>query len=915
MKIKFDASQQYQLDAIQAVVELFNGQPMAGREFEINSTIGPLNLTQSALGFGNRLVLSDQRILSNLQKVQDQWGIPKDEGAAPASGGTFGFGPHHQNFGNGNFAAEAVLKHGLNFSVEMETGTGKTYVYLRSIFELNKQYGFTKFIIVVPTVAIREGVKTSIDLTADHFKTLYDNLPVNHWVYDSKYASRLRDYAASNQIQILIINIDAFNKKDIAVIHNERDQTSGRKPIEFIQACNPVVILDEPQNMETEIAREAIASLNPLCTLRYSATHRNPYNLIYRLGPVKAYDLGLVKRIEVDSVLEDPNFNKPFIQVESVKNTSKSKIVAKLSVDVETKDGPKRKTVKVDKRGDDLHALTKRDAYKGYIVEEIRTDYKTVTFSNGITLEEGQTHGGQTDDRMRIQIKETVKEHFEKELNIARLPAGQRIKVLSLFFIDRVANYRQDDGKPGKIALWFEEAYEELRQMERYKGLNMPPVGKVHDGYFARDKKGQFKDSRENTENQEDRDTYAVIMQDKMRLLSFEEPLKFIFSHSALREGWDNPNVFQICTLNETRSDIKKRQEIGRGLRLPVRESGERCFDSAINRLTVIANESYDDFAKQLQTEIEEETGEKFEGRVKNKRDRQRVQLKKGWRLDENFKVLWEKIKHKTRYAVRYSTDDLIRDAAKELQKGEAIQPPKFSVRKSEIITSKVGLEAELRSARDEFIDYSQDRLPDLISYLQAKTELTRGTLAQIIIQSGRLAEIQKNPQEFLEQALDGIQRTLRKLMVDGIKYEKVDGEEYEMLLFEEEYEHKEIFSYIDRLLEVQNSIVNYIEYDSETERKFAEALDKRSDIKLFFKLPRFFFVKTPLGNYYPDWAIVKEDQGSFLKLYLVRETKGQGTTNKAELRTTEMLKIDCGKAHFDELGVDFTWVSEAKQV
>jgi len=802
-----------------------------------------------------------------------------------------------------------------HFSVEMETGTGKTYVYLRSVFELNKHYGFTKFIIVVPTVAIREGVKTSIDLTVDHFKTLYDNTPINSWVYDSKYASRLREYAASNQIQILIINIDAFNRKDIAVIHSERDQTSGRKPIEFIQACNPVVILDEPQNMETDIAREAIASLNPLCTLRYSATHRNPYNVIYRLGPVKAYDLGLVKRIEVDSVLEDPNFNKPFIQVESVRNVSKSKIVAKLRVDVETNGGPKRKTIKVDKRGDDLHALTKRDAYKGYVVEEIRTDNRIVSFSNGTTLEEGQTLGEQADDRMRIQIKETVKEHFEKELNISRLPEGQRIKVLSLFFIDRVANYRQDDGKPGKIALWFEEAYEELRSLERYKSLNIPPVSTVHDGYFARDKKGRLKDSRETSENQADRDAYAVIMQDKTRLLSFEEPLKFIFSHSALREGWDNPNVFQICTLNETHSEIKKRQEIGRGLRLPIRESGDRCFDASINRLTVIANESYEDFAKQLQTEIEKETGEKFEGRVKNKRDRKRVQLKKGWLLDENFKALWEKIKHKTRYAVRYSTDDLIRDAAKELSKGQAIQPPKFSIRKGEVITSKTGLETELRSTRDELIDYSQDRLPDLISYLQSKTELTRSTLAQIIIQSGRLEEIHKNPQEFLEQALEAIQRILRKLMVDGIKYEKVDGEVYEMMLFEEEYEHKEIYSYIDRLLKVQNSIVNYIEYDSETERKFAEALDKRNDIKLFFKLPRFFFVKTPLGNYYPDWAIVKEDPGTFFKLYLVRETKGQGTANLADLRTSEMLKIDCGAAHFSELGVDFTWVSSPEQV
>jgi len=909
MKIKFDASQQYQLDAIQSVVNLFNGQPMAGQEFRINSVFGSLSMPHSALGFGNRLILSDAKLLENLHAVQAKNGLNLSE---KLLGESVEYDAQNLEYRLTSNARENgwCVPH---FSVEMETGTGKTYVYLRSIFELHKNYGFTKFIIVVPTVAIREGVKASIDLTAEHFKTLYDNTPLNHWIYDSKYASRLRDYAASNQIQILIINIDAFNKKDIAVIHNERDQTSGRKPIEFIQACNPIVIIDEPQNMESEIARRAITSLNPLCTLRYSATHLNPYNVVYRLGPVKAYDLGLVKRIEVNSILEESNFSKPFIHVQSIQNTSKNKIVAKLIVDVEEKLGPQRKTIKVEKRGDDLHQLTKREAYKGYFVEEIRTDYKIISFSNGVTLTEGQIHGERIDDRLRIQIKETVKEHFEKELYISKLSESQRLKVLSLFFIDRVSNYRLDNGGKGKIALWFEEAYEELRHHDRYKFLDLPSVDKVHDGYFAQDKKGNYKDSRETTENQEDRDTYVVIMKDKMRLLSFAEPLKFIFSHSALREGWDNPNVFQICTLNETRSEFKKRQEIGRGLRLPVRVNGERCFDNVINRLTVIANESYDDFARNLQTEIEKETGEKFEGRIRNVRSRRRVQLKKGWRLDQNFVEIWNRIKHKTRYAVRYSTEELIEKSAKELSKSKPISTPKFTIRKSEIITTKSGLETELRSAREEFIEYFHTQVPDLIGYLQSKTELTRGTLAKIIIESGRISEIHKNPQKFLEQALEAIQRTLRKLMVDGIKYEKIDGDEYAMMLFEEHYEHKEIYSYLDRLIAVDHSIVNYLEYESEIEKNFAEALDKRSDIKLFFKLPRWFFVKTPLGNYNPDWAIVKEEQGKFFKLYLVRETKGK--TSKSELRSSEEMKIDCGSAHFKELNVDFGWIENAEQI
>lgn len=878
MKIKFDPQQQYQLDAIQAVIDIFNGQPLATSGFEMTSTVGSLGLQQTEFGLGNRLVLSDEAVLRNVQTIQQR-----------------------------NAVTPVPALQGYNFSVEMETGTGKTYVFLRTILELNKHYGFTKFVIVPPSVAIREGIKTSIELTRDHFKTLYDNTPVNAWVYDSKYASRLREYASNNQIQILIMNIDAFNKKDIAIIHSDRDQTSGRKPIEFIQACNPIVIIDEPQNMETNTAKEAIASLNPLCTLRYSATHRNPYNLMYRLGPVKAYDLGLVKRIEVDSVLEDPNFNKPYIQVKSIKNTSKSKIVATLEIDVEGKSGPSRKTIKVDRQGLDLFDLSGgRQSYKGYIVQEINSGYGFISFSNGISLNEGQTHGGQGDDRMKIQIRETVKEHFEKELQISKLPAGQRIKVLSLFFIDRVANYRTETGEQGKIAAWFIEAYKELASNPRYKDLNSPDVEKVHDGYFAQDKKKGILKESTGRENQDDRDAFELIMKDKTRLLSMEEPLKFVFSHSALREGWDNPNVFQICTLNETRSEMKKRQEIGRGLRLPVRENGERCFDHTINRLTVVANESYEDFARDLQREIEEETGEKFEGRIKNKKERRKVTLKKGWRLDPDFKELWDRIKHRTRYAVRYGTEELANLAAAEFSKGDPIQEPKFQVRKSEIITTKEGLETQLRSAREEHIRNDAEKIPDIIGYLQSKTELTRGTLAQILIRSGRLGEIQKNPQAFLEQALEAIQRTLRQLMVDGIKYEKIDNEEYEMMLFEEQ----EIESYIDRLLEVKNSIFDCIEFDSETERKFAEALDSRDDIKLFFKLPGWFLVKTPLGNYNPDWAIVKETDK---KLYLVRETKG--SVDKDDLRTSEQMKIDCGKAHFDELEVDFKVVKSAEAV
>ncbi|HLG38772.1 MAG TPA: DEAD/DEAH box helicase family protein, partial [Chitinophagaceae bacterium] len=529
MKIQFDSSQQYQLDAIQSVLDIFEGQPHSEsqRTMRLDAPAGNLF---SDLFISNRLFIDEERISENIKAVQERNKIT-----------------------NGAYA-------GRHFSVEMETGTGKTYVYLRTIYELHERYGFTKFVIVVPSVAIREGVMKAIEMTRDHFQDIYQNKPVDPWVYDSKQISRLRDFSSKNTLQILIINIDAFNKKDIAVIHKEQDRMSGRRPIEYIQAVLPIVIMDEPQNMESEKAKEAISSLNPLCTLRYSATHKDVYNLVYKLDPVMAYDLGLVKRIEVDSVLEQGDFNKPFIQLHKT-NATKTRISAQVTLDVKSSNGTARKK-KAIKHGDDLAVITDRELYLGFVVSEIHHGDGYVDFTNGHRLYVGDSIGGQTDDLMRVQIQETVKSHFDNDLKLKRqLPNDEKMKVLSLFFIDRVSNYADQNGK---IRLWFEEAYKEISSLPRYTELKPLPVEKVHNGYFARDKNGKAKDTRGDT--QADDDAYELIMKDKERLLSPEVPLRFIFSHSALREGWDNPNVFQICTLNETRSEMKKRQEIGRGL-------------------------------------------------------------------------------------------------------------------------------------------------------------------------------------------------------------------------------------------------------------------------------------------------------------------------------------------------------------
>lgn len=527
----------------------------------------------------------------------------------------------------GDTTEQQVLTEGREFSVEMETGTGKTYVYLRTIFELNKVYGFKKFIIVVPSVAIREGVLKSIDMTKEHFQTLYEKVPFDHFVYDSKRLGKVRQFASSNQVQIMIINIDSFRKdvadKDISemtedelkklnVINRENDRMSGRKPIEFIQAANPIVIIDEPQSVDnTEKARRAIANLNPMVTLRYSATHRNPYNLLYKLDPIRAYDLRLVKRIEVASIRSDGSFNDAYVKLLETDNTNG--IRARIEIHKDGPKGPKPSKLWV-KQGDDLYVKSgERETYReGYIVQNIdcTPGSEYVEFNQGRFIELGQEVGGLGDDIMKAQVYETVEQHLKKE----RALKGKGIKVLSLFFIDRVANYRiyNDDGSTslGKIGIWFEEAFRELTAKPIYRGLIPFDVSEIHNGYFSQDKQGHAKDTRGNTAD--DEGTYNLIMRDKERLLDPNVPLRFIFSHSALREGWDNPNVFQICTLNESQSAEKKRQEIGRGLRLPVNSEGDRVHDETVNRLTVIANESYEEFARSLQTEFEEDFGIRF---------------------------------------------------------------------------------------------------------------------------------------------------------------------------------------------------------------------------------------------------------------------------------------------------------------
>ena len=992
MKLKFDSNLEYQLEAIDSVVSLFEGIPPKQSAFEISLSdmVGPMEMVHTELGIGNSLILEDDQLLKNLHEVQERNNIPKSQFLVEG-GDTYQFP---------------------NFSVEMETGTGKTYVYLRTIFELNRKYGFKKFIIVVPSVAIREGVLCSIDLMREHFKGLYDNVPFDHFVFNSSDLSKVRQFAVSNEIQIMIITIQSFQKdagdvedyselseeqlKRLNVIHQEQDKMSGRRPVEYVQATNPIVIIDEPQSVDNTVkAKHAIKTLNPLLCLRYSATHINPYNLLYRLDPIRAYDMRLVKQIEVASIRSEDNFNDVFIRIDSIGYAKDAKVPhAKATIHEDTPSGPKEKRIRL-RQGTDISQQTNRPRYDGFIVTNIcaEADLEHVEFANSKILKLHQEEGGMSDEILKAQLRQTVEEHFKKEKKLK----DKGIKVLSLFFIDRVANYRwyDDEGNPqkGKLAEWFEEVFTEVSQKTFYSGLLPFNLDVLHDGYFAADrKKGEIvalKDTNGSTKA--DDEIYELIMRKKEQLLSMEEPLRFIFSHSALKEGWDNPNIFQICSLREMGTERERRQTLGRGLRLPVNLNGERIYDDNINKLTVIASESFEEYAKGLQEDIENDVGggfkfgrvesiafarlideatdqpigqeaskeiwetlvgngyldnagdltakftpEKegfrlevpaeleplqaaitdemkryiFKNRVVDARERRTLKYNKRIELNEDFKSLWQKINRKTRYSVEFETDELIAHCAEKISKMERIEPVRILIDKTEVEISEAGVEGGM--ARESRIEYvtAKRHLPDILAFLQRETELTRSSLVEILKESGRLREFKINPQAFMTETAKLINRALREMVIDGIKYEQIEGQYYEMRLFEE----KEIEEYMARLYEVQSkddrTPYDYITFDSGVEREIAEKLDSNDRVKFFCKLPRWFIVPTPLGEYNPDWAVVMENDE---KLYLVRETKS--THDRDKRRETENRKSDCGQAHFEALGVSFKVATNIQEV
>lgn len=900
MKLKFDPNQDFQIDAVNAIVDVFEGQPRqnggAVRVAE-NTGGGRLNLATTFGVYPNELNLTPEEIVLNLHKVQERNNLETTGGNFLATEGD-----DYLVAENGSrMLLGADAEDVTDFSIEMETGTGKTYVYLRTLFELHKKYGWKKFIILVPSVAIREGVVKTLEITREHFSALYDNVPYRFYEYQSKNISQVKRFADSSNIEIMVMTVQSFRGDD-RVLNKTRDQMHGEKPITYIQNTRPILILDEPQNMEGEATKEALKNFNALFRLRYSATHKIPYNVVYQLTPADAYQKGLVKKIEVFSVVDDDSgISRPYISVIAVKS-GKTAAAMRASVEVVAKDAKgnlKKKKMSLGPN-DDVAKKTGNDAYAGYVVEALDADAPDygqvgkIKFTNGVEITQGENVGGNRAEIMREQISETVRLHLEKRQKMREMD----IKVLSLFFIDKVANYTADDGAIRRI---FSEEFE--RQKGAF-GLSSLSASAVHKGYFA--KRGDEFLEREKSIS-ENAEAYELIMKDKERLLSFDEPTEFIFSHSALKEGWDNPNIFNICTLRETQSAMRKRQEIGRGMRLCVNQDGERVFLKEVNLLSVVANESYADYVAQLQGEFVEDGIYTAPPSPHNARRKTTVKLKKDFEKSDGFAELWERIAKKTRYFVRVDTERLVERAAKRI--GElSIKKPQVRIERARVDIGGKGISGGTIGT-DERVIKQEWRVVDCIEAIKNETKLTRDTVAGILLAAQNTKSFLNNPEKFCFEAAKIIKEELLKDYVERIRYEIV-ADRFKTDAFE-----SKMASYKDAVQPVGNSIYDAIVFDSGVEQKFAIELDKDERVKLFIKLPSWFKIETPLGSYNPDWAIVTAKQDlsgkeASERVYFVIETKG----NVANLRPSEAAKIASAKKHFEVIAVNYKEVDNFEQ-
>ncbi|MCF6238196.1 MAG: DEAD/DEAH box helicase family protein [Candidatus Marinimicrobia bacterium] len=1021
MKLKFK-KQAYQTRAVDAVVDCFKGQPnTAGISYRIDPGMDKANLKgyrqQSLIeesGFKNGdIFLPEEQILENIQGVQRIQNLPQS-----LSLNEFKTIKKNTFVSDKNYTKKALAIAPFHFDVEMETGTGKTYCYIKTMFEMNKRFGWTKFIVVVPSIAIREGIYKSLEITAEHFQESY-NKKAKFFIYNSKQLHNLGSFSSDAGINVMVINVQAFNArgKDNRRIYEELDDFQSRKPIDVIKGNNPILILDEPQKLEGKKTFESLQEFNPLAILRYSATHKKEHNKIHRLDALDAYNQKLVKKIAVHgiSVRGLPGTNA-YLYLESIQISATSPPTARFEFEVKQKNGIKRIVRKFGK-GDNLFDLSGGlETYKGFVITDIDAVADTVSFTNGVVLEAGEAAGNVDEETLRrIQIREAVKTHLGKE----RALFDQGIKVLSLFFIDEVAKYRRyEDGKeqPGEYARMFEEEYQSamnelpwLLDTPYHRYLKDIKVEKTHSGYFSIDKKSkQLVDPKVGKRKTEadDVDAYDLILKDKESLLSFpslkddeearqKKNVRFIFSHSALSEGWDNPNVFVICTLKHSDSKIRKRQEVGRGMRLCVDQTGDRIDSGAnihdINLLTVVASESYKDFVRDLQKEISESLSDRprkadeayFTDKVlktekgdvpvtaqmakqiyryllKNdytddndaitEADREAKKsgtvaplpeelapyasqitqlidsvfsdaalpeigdgrkakqnpLNKNFEKSE-FKALWEKINRKAAYTVHFDTTELIGKCVATLDKELRVTKLQYTIERGEQIES-----ATVDDIRDgqgfETNDHETDYLNnsvhsavkyDLIGKLAEDTKLTRSTITNILqgISPATFSQYRQNPEDFMQKGARIINEQKATMVVEHLTYNPVDDRHQLHEIFT--VDKKPDFS---RAVKTDRHVYDYVFTDSNIEKEFVTELDKSAEVVVYAKLPRGFFIPTPVGNYNPDWAIAFKE-GAVKHIYFVAETKG--SMSSLELREIEKSKIECARKFFTGITTD----------
>lgn len=1030
MKLQFK-EQGFQLQAVKAVVDCFDGQPLKTNKFTLErsqeiirkaklAAEGIQDLYESEvledIGYRNSpLVITDAYVLKNIQAVQSTNELNESQ----------------------KIERPTVTKQGYNLTIEMETGTGKTYTYIRTMYELHKHYGWSKFIVIVPSIAIREGVFKSFEVTQEHFQEVYGH-KISPFIYNSGRPQDIENFASDSRISVMIINTQAFNASgaDARRIYQELDRFGTRKPIDILAQINPILIIDEPQSVDGEKTLKSMQDFNPLFTLRYSATHKVEYNKVFRLDALDAYTRRLVKKIQVKGInLKGSTGTTGYLYLEQISLSTTKPPFAVVEFEKRQGEGVKRVRQKLAE-GSNLFELSGNlPAYKNHTITEIN-GYLNKVVVNGEDIYPGDILNDKDEHAFRrVQIRETILSHLQKEKQLF----DKGIKVLSLFFIDSVEKYRIYDeaGEQalGEYAEIFEQEYknavnefldlfhEEYNQYLHetdtsavHKGymptnyfayLKRDKAEQVHNGYFSIDKKGKSVDPtvKRGNEDSDDISAYDLIMKDKERLLSFEEPTRFIFSHSALKEGWDNPNVFQICALKhpEAGSQTRRRQEVGRGMRLCVDKRGVRQDFELIgdqvhelNKLTVIASESYEAFAKGLQSEIAATLkdrpqkadvafftsklveNEKGESRRLSAEDAQKIQFKliQASVIDENYKItmkgrelieegtvpvpealdpyresiikllksiytdtpfkpederktivlttnpnfkkkefqeLWDKISFKTIYEVQFDTQKLIQDSKGRIDIDLHISPRRYEIKVGELQegTAQAMKEGVLMQEMPGYNkpltnDIYTNATYDIVGEIEAQTNLTRRTIVEILksISPQKFFMVRKNPEEFIAKCSKLINEVKANLIINNIVYHKT----------EERYDAKTVFTNDKSALRdsavLKKHIYDFLTTDSTIEADFAKDLENSDEVVVYAKLPKSFYISTPIANYSPDWAIVF-NKDKVRHIYFVAETKG--SDSEMDLRAVEKLKMHCAEEHFQAISagvVKFSKVS-----